>query len=70
MRNAFGQTSVVPYALRALPGAPVAAPLDWNELKKSKLNPRTYNLNNIFRRLSQKDDPWKNIFKHANKLNI
>lgn len=70
MRNAYGQTSVVPYALRALPGAPVAAPLDWKELKRSQLNPQTYNLNNIFRRLSQKEDPWKNIFRNRNKLKI
>ena len=38
MRNAYGQTSVVPYALRALPGAPVAAPLRWEELGRSGLN--------------------------------
>jgi bifunctional non-homologous end joining protein LigD len=70
MRNSFGQTSVVPYALRALPGAPVAVPLDWKELKRSQLNPRTYNLNNIFRRLSQKEDPWKDMFRNRNKLKI
>jgi bifunctional non-homologous end joining protein LigD len=70
MRNAFGQTSVVPYGLRALPDAPVATPIDWTELKKSQLNPQTYNLNNIFRRLSQKDDPWKDIFRKRNRLKI
>jgi len=70
MRNAFGQTSVAPYALRALPGAPVAAPLDWEELKRSELNPRSYNINNIFRRLSQKEDPWKDIFRNKYTLKI
>lgn len=70
MRNAFGQTSVVPYALRALPGAPVATPLDWKELKRSQLNPQTYNLDNIFRRLSQKEDPWKDIFRNKNTLKL
>ena len=70
MRNAFGQTSVVPYALRALPDAPVAAPLDWEELKRSKLNPRSYNINKIFYRLSQKEDPWKHIFQNRNILKI
>jgi bifunctional non-homologous end joining protein LigD len=70
MRNAYGQTSVVPYALRALPGAPVAAPLDWDELSSSRLNPRSYTLKNIFRRLSQKKDPWRNMFRRRKRLEI
>ncbi|MEE4162777.1 MAG: non-homologous end-joining DNA ligase, partial [Woeseiaceae bacterium] len=28
-RNAYGQTAIVPYSLRAIEGAPVATPLDW-----------------------------------------
>ena len=37
-RNAYAQTAVAPYAVRALPGAPVAAPLDWEELGGSGLD--------------------------------
>jgi len=70
MRNAYGQTSVVPYGLRALPGAPVAAPLNWEELKSAGLNPRSYTMNNIFRRLGRKKDPWKNMFRRSKKLGI
>jgi len=70
MRNAYGQTSVVPYALRALPEAPVAAPLDWNELGNADLGPRRYTLNNIFRRLGRKKDPWADMFRNRNKLPI
>lgn len=56
LRNARGQTTVAPYAVRALPGAPVAAPIDWEEL--SGTDPGTYRIGNLFRRLGQRDDPW------------
>lgn len=32
LRNAFGQTAVAPYSLRAIENAPVATPLDWSEI--------------------------------------
>ena len=32
MRNAYAQTAVAPYAVRARRGAPVATPLEWDEL--------------------------------------
>lgn len=69
MRNAYGQTSVFPYSLRALPEAPVAAPLDWDELP-SFSDPQKYTIKNIFRRLAKKKDPWDNIFKKAKKLKV
>ena len=59
-RNAYAQTSVAPYALRARPGAPVAAPLDWDELDPG-FDPRRITAANVFRRLGQKDDPWREI---------
>lgn len=68
MRNAYAQSAVAPYAVRSLPGAPVATPLDWHELNSSGLDPQTYNLHNIFRRLGQRDDPWANIGEHARSL--
>lgn len=68
LRNAYGQTSVAPYAVRAREGAPVAAPLDWDELKSRKLGSQTYNIKNIFKRLGQKGDPWKGMGRHARSL--
>ncbi|NHA14665.1 non-homologous end-joining DNA ligase [Thioalkalivibrio sp. XN279] len=65
MRNAYGQTSVAPYAVRALPGAPVAAPLALDELGDKRLHPQRWHLKNILRRLGQKDDPWQDIRRHA-----
>jgi len=60
-RNAYAQTAVAPYAVRAKPGAPVATPLDWDELANGKLNSQSYNVRNIFRRLGRKTDPWKDL---------
>lgn len=57
-RNGTGQTVIAPYSIRALPGAPIATPLDWGELVGKGLTSGKYNLANIFRRLSHKADPW------------
>lgn len=68
LRNAYAQTGVAPYALRARPGAPVATPLDPGELERGDLSPRSYRLSNLFRRLAQKDDPWAGIDQAAGSL--
>lgn len=68
LRNAYGQTSVAPYSVRARPGAPVATPLDWPEALAKGLTPRAYTIRNIFQRLGQKDDPWAGIAAAAVSL--
>lgn len=68
LRNSYGQNSVAPYAVRAKPGAPVATPLDWDELNRSDLTSQSYNMNNIFQRLGQKKDPWEDMMRHAQSL--
>lgn len=68
LRNAYGQTAVPPYAVRPLPGAPVATPLDWPELDNPDLNARSYTIENVFRRLGQKDDPWQDINAHTARV--
>ncbi|WP_422486558.1 non-homologous end-joining DNA ligase [Gudongella sp. DL1XJH-153] len=68
LRNSYGQTSVAPYGIRSIAGAPVATPLDWDELKYEDFDPQKYNIRNIFRRLGQKKDPWKNFRSKASSL--
>ncbi len=68
LRNAYGQTGVCPYSLRAKPGAPVATPLDWEELHDAELRADRYGLRNLFRRLGQKDDPWAGFEEAAVSL--
>jgi bifunctional non-homologous end joining protein LigD len=59
LRNSYAQTSVAPYSVRALPGAPVATPMEWDELSGSE--PRSWSIENIFRRLGQREDPWRDL---------
>ncbi len=66
LRNAYAQTAVASYAVRALPGAPVAAPLDWDELGDT--GSQSYTISNIHRRLGARDDPWKDMRRHARSL--
>jgi bifunctional non-homologous end joining protein LigD len=65
LRNAFGQTGVAPYSVRARENAPVATPLFWQEVSNPKLTPTKYTIKNIFKRLDEVGDPWEKIDKHA-----
>jgi bifunctional non-homologous end joining protein LigD len=66
-RNAYGQTAIVPYSLRALRDAPVATPLDWREAGTGDMHPQRYRCDNIRQRLAQKDDPWRDFHRRAAK---
>lgn len=66
-RNAYGQTAVLPYSLRAIESAPVATPLDWDELGRGELSPRSYDIGNLRRRIAQKKDPFADFFSNKRK---
>ncbi len=68
MRNAYGQHVVAPYAVRARAGAPVAAPLDWEELESDEVGPRSFDVASIPRRLEERGDPWKGSWRRASSL--
>ena len=67
-RNTYGQTVVAPYAVRALPGAPVATPLEWEELADESLSARSWTLRTVGERLAERGDPWAGIAGHAAAL--
>ncbi|MGM0493477.1 MAG: DNA ligase D [Armatimonadota bacterium] len=67
-RNSRSQTSVAPYAVRARAEAPIATPLDWEELDDEEIHPRRWHLRNILDRLAQRGDPWEEIDRHARDL--
>jgi len=67
-RNAYGQTRVLPYAVRALDGAPVATPLALDELDDATLRPRKWRIDNLLRRLGQKGDPWSDCRRRATRI--
>ena len=60
-RNAYAQTAVAPYGVRARPGAPVAAPLRWDELDDPGLQSQSYSLGNVLPRIEREGDPWRGI---------
>jgi bifunctional non-homologous end joining protein LigD len=68
VRNAYGQTAVAPYAVRARPGAPVATPLAWEELEDEALGPQSYTIDNLAERLEARGDPWREIDARAASL--
>lgn len=62
-RNAYGQTGILPYSLRARTTAPVATPLDWDELGRKDLSPRRWTIGNLARRMAQRTDPFEDFFR-------
>jgi bifunctional non-homologous end joining protein LigD len=65
-RNGYAQTVVAPYAVRALPGAPVACPIDWRELGRG--GPQRFTVASTPRRLAQRADPWEGFAADARPL--
>jgi bifunctional non-homologous end joining protein LigD len=65
-RNGYGQTAVPPYAVRALPRAPVSTPIRWDEL--SRVRPDQYTIRSIGRRLGNMSDPWRGLRRRGQRL--
>ncbi|HWL96638.1 MAG TPA: non-homologous end-joining DNA ligase [Nocardioidaceae bacterium] len=66
MRNAYAQTAVPAYAVRARPGAPVATPIEREEL--GRVRPNGHTITSVTRRLAQRADPWAEMSGHARSL--
>ena len=58
MRNAYAQTVVANYGVRARPGAPVATPLSWSEVEDDGLGPGQFTMATVRARLDGGHDPW------------
>ena len=67
LQNGYGKTMVAPYSLRAIDGAPVSAPLQWEEITK-KLDPKKFNLRTMPDRLAKVGDLFAPILKSGVKL--
>jgi bifunctional non-homologous end joining protein LigD len=67
-RNTYGQTVVAPYAVRALPGAPVATPVGWDEVADPSLHPQGFKLRDMGERLRDAGDPWAQMESGAATL--
>jgi bifunctional non-homologous end joining protein LigD len=67
-RNAYAQTAAPVYAVRARPGAPVAAPLEWADLRAEGFRPDGLTMQTIFERMERTPDPWKDFWRNAAPL--
>ena len=68
MQNARGKSVVAPYSVRPKPGAPVSAPLEWQEVERKKITPRQFDITNIGRRLARKGDLFRAVLTKRQSL--
>lgn len=68
MRNAYAQTAVAPYSVRARRGAPVATPLEWEELGRRGLRADRFTIRDVPKRLAESGDPWADLQRRARSL--
>lgn len=64
----YAQHAVAPYGVRARPRAPVAMPIEWEELSDSRLKPDRWTVRNAAERLGSEGDAWRAIGRRARKL--
>ncbi|MDQ1024926.1 bifunctional non-homologous end joining protein LigD [Streptomyces umbrinus] len=65
-RNAYAQTSVAPFTVRAKPGAPVATPLTWEQLDDSGLGPRRWTIADAVEQA--RSNPWAGLLRRGRAL--
>lgn len=65
-RNAYAQTAVVPYTVRARPGAPVATPLAWDQLDEPGLDARRWTVADAVDQA--RTDPWAGVLTRGRAL--
>jgi bifunctional non-homologous end joining protein LigD len=67
MQNAEGKTISAPYVLRAYPGAPVATPLAWDEVRPG-LKPQQFHIGNVLRRFERTGDLFAAVLKKPQQM--
>jgi bifunctional non-homologous end joining protein LigD len=60
-QNAINKTLIAPYSPRAAAGAPVSAPVSWDELDDPSLRPDTVTIRNVFDRLAKRGDLFRPV---------
>ena len=60
-QNVINKTLVAPYSSRAAAGAPVSAPIEWDELDDPSLRPAAFTIRDFPARLAQRGDPFRKV---------
>jgi bifunctional non-homologous end joining protein LigD len=67
LQNGKSKTIAAPYVLRAYPGAPVATPLEWSEVRHGIL-PEHFNIANARQRFAAKGDLFAGVLEKPQNL--
>jgi bifunctional non-homologous end joining protein LigD len=65
-RNAYAQTAVAPFTVRAKPGAPVAAPMAWTQLDDPGLDARRWTIADAVEQA--RTNPWAGVMAKGRAL--
>jgi bifunctional non-homologous end joining protein LigD len=64
----YAQHAVAPYGVRAKPRAPVAMPIEWDELADPRLRPVSWTVRDAADRLDSDGDAWRGMNRRARSL--
>jgi bifunctional non-homologous end joining protein LigD len=67
LQNGLGKTIAAPYVLRAYPGAPVATPLAWDEVKPG-IRPQQFHIRNIQERFDRVGDLFAPVLARKQRI--
>jgi bifunctional non-homologous end joining protein LigD len=67
-QNAVNKTLVAPYSPRAAAGAPVSAPIDWDELEDPDLRPDGFTIRTVLARGAVRGDPFRSVLSADQRL--
>jgi bifunctional non-homologous end joining protein LigD len=67
-RNGYSATFAAAYTVRARRGAPVSAPCTWEEIERGQVEPGTFTLRNMPRRLAKVGDVWADMRRRGRSL--
>jgi bifunctional non-homologous end joining protein LigD len=65
-QNAINKTLVAPYSPRPAPGAPVSAPIEWEELDDPTLRPDGFTIRTVLQRIAERGDLFRDLV-HADQ---
>ncbi|MEW6725765.1 non-homologous end-joining DNA ligase [Desulforudis sp. 1088] len=68
LQNTFGKAMAFPYSVRPRPGAPVSAPLRWEELERPAWRPDDFNMDSMPERLRTAGDLYEGFFDARSSL--
>jgi bifunctional non-homologous end joining protein LigD len=67
-QNASIKTLVAPYAVRPSAGAPISAPIEWDELDDEDLRPDRWTIRDLTDRLERAGDPFRGALEYDQQL--